>query len=309
MLILPEKFRAILPTLQFGKRQLIFILSTVVILGLTSTLLYERFEPQIVAKVGSEEITFETVKKMAKECNTDQKEAVEFLVDEKVLSLWATDEGVVISPQEQSDEEIRIRGIDPPGPCTILKAKINLLREKLYQNLVKFREGKLIVVDFGRYQPNPFYQEIKDEGERERLNKEERAYADQLIQSVYLDLKANKLSFDEAIEKVRNDKRVGAKSWYSTDIQSGSFSATDYTEKRGLLNSDLVREKIDNLLVAHFSEPFIHQASSGLGAEKESFVDARWIIAKVDRIGTGYSGSAEELLKDTRVKYNAKIYI
>lgn len=321
MLILPEKFRLVLPTLRFGKRQLIFILALMVLLTLASLFLFGKVKkegpPGVAAKVGDEKIAIATVNQFASDCKVSQKEAVFYLVDEKVLSLWTLDEKIVISPPEQEAEEIRIAGFNPPNQaCVSLEARVNLLRQKLAQNLTQFKEGKFIVANFDHYNPNPFLPlpGITTEEEREKLLKEERTYADQLIASVYSDLKENKLTFDEALEKVQKDKMLGLKSLYQTSPQSGQFSASDYIERRQLLADELVRQKVDSLFEGQFSAPFIQKASltpcgEGDPGCQPQYVDARWIIIKVERIGKGYASQEEELLGETREKYGAEVYL
>jgi len=267
--------------------------------------------PKIAAKVAGETISLKSVKKLASDCGISSKEAAVLLVDEKVLGLWAADESVVISKNAQIEEQIRISGKPSTNRCVSLQATVNLLREKLFQNTKKFREGKFIVVNFGRYNPQlPGWPTgATSEAERKKLLKKERTYADNLVRSINNDLKGNKLTFEQAIEKVNGDPKVGINSWYATSAKSGPFTAVDYIEKLGLLRADEVRQKADALSPGEISEPFVQKVPTGVVEGKGSLVEARWIIAKVERVSKGYQGTATELLKKTREKYDAKIYL
>ncbi|MCH7541584.1 hypothetical protein IH981_02270, partial [Patescibacteria group bacterium] len=257
----------------------------------------------------------ETVEKLATDCSLGQKKAVELLVDERVLVSWASDEGVVISKAEQKDEELRIGGLDSVNPCTKRVAMVNLLRERLSQNIQVFREGEFIIINFSRFaNPNSIQVTKGDEKNRKQKYAAERAYADTLSKSIYSDLKTGKISFEEAIKKVNNDPKVGLKSFYETNLISGSFTALEYIEKSGLLADDSVRQKIDKLNEGEISEPFISQIDvascwlSGEGCEPQ-YVDARWIIARIGNIGKGYGGSPETIIEKIRNDYKATIYI
>lgn len=298
-----------------SKRKIIMLLVIVIILIALGAGGYyfwlHKPSPDLAAKVGDQKITLSQVSEFANECNLEQKEAVEYLVDNKVLEKWVTDEKIALTKEEQEAEEIRISGKEATINCIAVQAKVNLLREKLSQNTEKFREGKFIVVNFGRYNPQlpGWPTEATSEAEREKLLNEERTYAENLVQSINNDLKENKLTFEQAIEKVNGDPKVGINSWYATSAKSGPFTAVDYIEKLGLLRTDEVRQKVDALSPREISEPFVQKVPTGVVEDQGNLVDARWIIVKVERAGEGYQGTAEEQLKKTREKYGTKIYL
>ena len=275
---------------------------------------FKKPSPDLAAKVGDQKITLTQVDKFANECFLEQKEATEYLVDDIVLSQWAGDEKITIAEEEQKSEEVRVGGFQIQ-PCHATLAKVNLFREKLSQNTTNFREGKFIVVNFGRFaNPNPMTitEETSDVNRAQKLQ-EEKAYAQNLINSIYQDLKKGQLSFEGAIEEVNKDPKVGIESYYDTSFQSGSFTAEGYLGKTGLLADDSIRKKVDSLKEGEISEPFIGQADIAPCAISDSdcqpeYADARFLIAKVEKIGKG-EGKEDEILSQTRQKYNAKIYL
>lgn len=300
------------------RKIIILVLVLLVLVGAVLALLwFTQKAPKAAAKVGREKISFETVNNFSRDCDLAQKEAVEYLVDEKVLTAWADDEKISISAEEQKAEELRISGVESPADCLKLEAKVNLLREKLSQNTTKFREGKFIAVNFGLYaNPNPIQvtQEATGEAQRSQKLKEDKVYADTLVNSIYPDLKGKKISFEEAMEKVKNDPKVGTNSPYATSFQSGPFTAHDYIEKRSILNSEAVRQKVDGLKVGEISEPFIQQADVSFCEMEDpncqpKYVDSRWLIIQVEKIGQGYEETGEKLIAKIRDKYDAKIFI
>jgi len=267
--------------------------------------------PKIAVKIGDSLISLESVNTLATHCkilNIDNElEAAELLVDDNVLHMWAADEGIVISKQEQKAEELRISGNQPVIGCTSLQARVNLLREKLAQNTKKFREGQFVVVNFGRYNPSSFYTDGSSKANQEKLRKEERAYADKLTQSIYRDIKSNKITFEQGMEKAKKDSRTGLESWYATAFQSRAFSALDYINKQDLLSSEDVRKEVDSLSVGQVSKPFVHSVKEDVPKSKP--VENNWIIAKVERVGEESSGSVEGLLNQIRAGYGVKIYL
>lgn len=298
----------------------LYLAIVILALGLILSGIYYRqstlFKPgeKLAAKVKNEKITLDFANQFAASCNLNQKQAVELLVDDKVLLLWAQDENVTLSSQEQEAEEIRISGKPAANDCVTIQARVNLLAEKIGQNIYKFRQGKFIVVNFGFYNKSPYpLPQLQNEEERQKNLEKERAYADQLVKSVYQQIKNGELSFEQAMEKVQQDPSVGLNSVYSTAPQTGPFTAKDYNERRGLSNLETVRQKIDLLSAGQFSEPFVLQIQLGdpeiHGQEYKTPVDSSWIVAKVDRIGKGETGNPEQLLERIKNKYQTKIYI
>jgi len=293
------------------KRTIIIILIILVLFAaISGYLFYLSQQPKPAAQVGQEKITREQVANFSRDCDIAQNEAVEFLVDNIVLEKWVQDEKIAFSKEDQKAEEIRISGKEAAINCIAVQAKVNLLRERLNQAAVGYREGKFIVVNFDRFGPNPFLlpPEATQGADISELRKKEQEYADRLVQSISEDLRVKKLTFEQALEKVQKDPNVGLESNYASAIQSGPFTATDYIEKRGLLKFEDVREKVDSLKENEFSEPFVQKVNVSLEEDKPQLVDGRWIIAKVDRIGKD-EGKADDILVETRQKYGTKIYL
>ena len=287
----------------------LFLILLILAIVAASLFIFKKPPADLAAKVGDQKIMRDQVSQFANECQLEQKEAVEFLVDDIVLSTWSSDEKITVSPEgqrypQEGAENVQLRS------CEITLEKVNRLREKLTEYAVGFREGKFIVVNFDRFSPNPFLPppEATDGTDLVELQKKEREYADNLVKSIYDDLKAKKLTFEQALEKVQKDPNVGLESVYGAAIQSGPFLAVDYIEKRGLLRFDDVRGKIDALKEGEFSEPFVQKVDISLEEGNPRLADSRWIIAKVDKIGEG-GEKADDIISKTRQKYGVRIYL
>src|SRR3990170_7890809 len=207
----PEALRAGGPK---SRKKILFLLLLAVLIAIVAGYLFlsskKPFEDTtgLAAKVGEQKITVSQASEFANECSLEQKEAAEYLVDNIVLEQWAQDEKIAFSKEDQKAEEIRISGKEATINCIAVQAKVNLLRERLTNYATPFREGKFIVVNFGRYNPSPFGLqpvEATQGADLQELLEKEREYADSLVNSIYDDLKANKLTFEQAIEKVNND--------------------------------------------------------------------------------------------------------
>ena len=263
------------------------------------------FGPKIAARVDDKLVTVSKVDELAKDCSLSKKDAANSLVDEIVLAKWAVVEKIIITGEEEKAEQIRIGGVGQENNCITRRAKINLLRKEVENNLKKFREGKIIVINFDKHYP--FFSNATNNSAANTLLEKDKEYALQLSTSISKELKANKISFDQVIEKVNRDSKVGVNSEYATSPQSGEFTAEEYIQKHGLLNSDQVRGKIDSLRVGQISDPFIQKVN--LSADGEAnLVDARWLIVRVDKVGKGYSGTLVETLTLIQKQYGARIY-
>jgi len=316
----PEALRAGGPK---SRKKILFLLLLAVLIAIVAGYLFlsskKPFEDTtgLAAKVGEQKITVSQASEFANECSLEQKEAAEYLVDNIVLEQWAQDEKIAFSKEDQKAEEIRISGKEATINCIAVQAKVNLLRERLTNYATPFREGKFIVVNFGRYNPSPFGLqpvEATQGADLQELLEKEREYADSLVNSIYDDLKANKLTFEQAIEKVNNDPKVGTSSPYKTFFQSGTFAANDYIKRNGLFASDSFKQKVDSLDEGKATEPFLEQVNVAPCDEptencKPTYTDSHWIIAKVEKLGKGYGDPSEELIVKIRDKYDAKIYL
>ena len=306
------------PKIPNPKRRIIIILIVLALFAaIAGYLFYLDRLPKPAAQVGQENITLEQVANFSRDCDIAQNEAVEFLVDNIVLEKWVQDEKIAFSKEDQKAEEIRISGKEAAINCIAVQAKVNLLREKLSQNTEKVREGKFIYINFGLYaNPDPMMAPPGVDNEEERIAKlnEDKSAADNLIQSIYQDLKANKLTFEQAIEKVNSNPKFGVATSSAVIKPGDSFTADDYIGKRNLLGDETVRKKIDELSEGKFSEPFIQKVNISLCQILETdcpaeYVDSAWVIVKVEKIGKGYEESGEKLLLKIREKHNAKIFL
>jgi len=313
----PEALRAGGPK---SRKKILFLLLLVVLIAIVAGYFFlssKKPGPELAAKVGDRQITVSQVDEFAGACELEQKEAVEYLVDNIVLEQWAQDEKITFSKEDQKAEEIRISGKEAAINCIAVQAKVNLLREKLSQNTEKYREGKFIYINFGLYaNPDPMMAPPGVDNEEERLAKlnEDKSAADNLIQSIHQDLKANKLTFEQAIEKVNSNPKFGVATSSAVIKPGDSFTADDYIGKRNLLGDETVRKKIDELSEGKFSEPFIQKVNISLCQILETdcpaeYVDSAWVIVKVEKIGKGYEESGEKLLLKIREKHNAKIFL
>src|SRR4030043_618499 len=205
-----------------GPRQLIFLLSVVGIFLLVSFFILSDESFNIFRRIPSQipPVNKEQIENLTANCEVDEQQAKQYLIDNKALSGWAQAENIQITAEEKRFKEMELGGSEPVSDCLKLMAKVDILRDKLSQNIVKFREGKFVIVNFRQYYPSNFYKSDLPEEELVRLRQEERAYADSLIGSIHQDLKANKMTFEQAMEKVNSESKVGVESWYSTTTQS-----------------------------------------------------------------------------------------
>ena len=147
---------------------ILFLIFLVAVFVAVILIFFKKPPADLAAKVGDREIKVAEVEAFAGECELDKKEAVEYLVDDIALAAWASDEKITITEEDQKNEEVRVGGIQNPPPCNATRAKVNLLREKLSQNTNAYREGQLIVVNFGLFaNPNPIQITEGDEDNRE----------------------------------------------------------------------------------------------------------------------------------------------
>ena len=175
-------------------------------------------------------------------------------------------------------------------------AKITVLKEKIQDHVLGWREGKYLFARFDRNLPG----EARPNVDKNKYN-QDKEYARKFIEAIYNDLKSNKITFDQAINKTLADNYLG-ESVYQSFI-AGSFGKEEFLEKTGVLQDEQIYKKVLELGEGQMSNIEVGKVLS-LEGEKEGF----YFIVKIEKQGGSEAPSWEEWLSAKKKEYNVKIY-
>ena len=173
-----------------------------------------------------------------------KKEALRVLVEDYIIDLESGKLGISITDEEIQKEAKNIPDYDSLSSQqkTIVSknAKLQILRTKVEGKVVSFREGKVIVARF------------------DQEGKDNKKYAESLINGINSDLKSGKISFEAAMEKTNNDTTIGKKSFSpNVTLLSHSFNKSFSENRNGLFKDEGFVDKAFSLKKNQVSEPFI----------------------------------------------------
>lgn len=175
-------------------------------------------------------------------------------------------------------------------------AKITVLKEKIKDQVLGWREGKYLFARFDRNLPG----EANPNVDKNKYN-QDKEYARNFIEVIYNDLKNNKITFDQAINKTLADNYLG-ESVYHTFI-AGFFTKEEFLEKTGVLQNEQIYKKVMETAEGQISNIEVGKVLT-LEGEKEGF----YFIVKVEKIGGNEALSWEEWLSGKKKEYNVKVY-
>jgi len=170
--------------------------------------------------------------------------------------------------------------------------------------------GKFVVANFSRYVPyqSPLLAQKKAEdpniGNSAAIAADKK-YAYDFITSLYNQIKAGKITFDQAIQMERNDPVVGLKG-YATQTQSGTFNGP--LDQNGLLSATSIRKYMESLKPGQITKPFVVRSSSSM--YDKSTAESYYLMVELDKKSGGNSKiSFSQELSQAKKKYGYKINV
>lgn len=283
----------------FNRISFTLLLFTVLILAF---FVYENYFnlSKVLAKVGSKNITqrdlntklYEVDLKGSPETpgkfsNEIKSEVLRVLIENFIIEEEAKKLGINANEEEIKKELNNLPTYnylnDSQKSLAKKNAKLQVLRKKIEEKVVSFREGKVIVA---RFDQTP--------------GGENRKYAESLIGSINSDLKTGKISFEDAMKKADNDSKIGANSFFpNVALLSHEFDKSSQETKNGLFGNQEFSDLVFSLKKDQMSDP---------RAIKQEDKETMFVIIKI----TGsydYSSrylSLEEWLEKKKQDYQAK---
>ena len=287
-------------------------------------------EKKVIAEVGDKKIyqselndaiyslnyNDENLDRFGDKADEVKKSLLDSLIEEKILEIKAKEVGVSVSEDEILKEARNsLREFDNYDKrrqeITKRQAKAGLLKKRIAEKVVNWREGKFIVVRADLH----FYRDPTglSEKERAKLIPEDKEYAKKLADSIYNDIKSGKITFEKGMEIANNDKRVGILAWKPWKVTfSQSFSKEDSVLKPYPLFTLNFWEEIFKAPVGEVTGPvpvkIVLDEDLPLVGKKGDKIDILYLIIKVEKANFGQADSYEKWLENQKKELGVKIY-
>lgn len=245
--------------------------------------------------------------------NISDHQAATVLADKYLVEAMAKEQGVTVT---QEDIEYMY------GP-SITEQKIN--NSYAYQNKVNqlyftklaayntgLYKGQLLVTNFSRNIPyqSPLLEQKKaanpNIGNPAAIAADKK-YAEDLINTLYQQVKEGKITFEQAAQIEQNDPAVGEKA-YPTLPHSGAFDTLSKSRRNGLIQTDSIRQKINDIKPGQTSKPFVVSVANSIN--DDSMAESYFLVVKIDSSAGGNSGmSFEQEIAQAKQKLDYKVYV
>jgi hypothetical protein len=178
-------------------------------------------------------------------------------------------------------------------------------------------KGELIATNFSRYIAfQSSFATAANQGVNNPLMGNQTAidadkkYAQNLITSLYDQIKSGKVTFDQAIQIEHNDPRVGLKV-YPTLAHSGPFNTSNvYLGATALLAPQSIQPKIAGMKTGQLSKPFAVSVSNSTGKANKSTVDSYYLIVHMDYTKGSHTGlTFAQYLAKAKRQYGYRVYV
>jgi hypothetical protein len=138
---------------------------------------------------------------------------------------------------------------------------------------------------------------------------QDKRYASNFITDLYNQIKAHKITFDQAIQKERSDLQLGMQA-YQTLPHSGSFDTSNvYLPATALVLPQSIKGKIHGMKAGQISAPFVVSVNNSL-TKKNVMTDSYYLIVKMDSTKGGSSSlTYAQYLSQAKQELGYKIYV
>lgn len=245
---------------------------------------------------------------------------MDLLVEESLIRQYADENGVSVTDEEaEASAKASIKDwdllTDYQKEVTIRQHRNNLLREKTIENIVTWKKGKYIEIHFDKHfdisEALSDEEKAKLEKTREEDIQKDKEYADNLKDELYSDLKSGKITFEEAMEKVRNDKYIDYKNWdFAVSDPGVTFDTLNSPEASNLLERAGFDEALRDTKKGELADPFILKLDYGdWQNNKEELKDSIWILLTVDDEYIGKTSSINQWFSDKKEEIGVTSYV
>lgn len=245
----------------------------------------------------------------------DLKNKINILIENYIVDKEANALGVQVSNEEinkKIKERFEFNNNEVEGEAVNFAEKIVKLaiqKEKLEDRVVNWGEGKFISVRFDRN-----YIQNAKKLSAEDLNKEiekEKQYAKIFADNLFGDLKNNKISFEQSIQKLEDDNMLGKKAWgelWDSYTFNGSISKEE-SKMKGIYSPTISTfwDNFYNLNNKGYNEPVIVKNKNS--EEGSVDFDAMYSIIFIESLNKTEFKSFEDWIKQKNEQYKVKIFV
>lgn len=224
--------------------------------------------------------------------NVTDHQAATVLADKYLTEAMAKQQGVAITHADivaaYGNGIDKQKTTDPYGYQNLVN---QLYLTKLDHHNAGVYTGKLLVANFSRYVPYQSGLLPQQEKETPLLGNpaaiaKDKQYAQTFITNLYDQIKAGKITFDQAIQMEHNDPMVGEKSYYSTQQHSGSFNGP--LNQIGLLAARSIRGTVTGMKPGQLSKPFVVRVTNS-STDQNSTAESYFLVVRMDKTSGGES--------------------
>jgi len=236
--------------------------------------------------------------------DTDAKQPIfKELIEWRLLDIKAAEDNINVSESEITDySRDNIENyLDMTGDIKSVvdeNTYYEILQNKLTDEYVLKASGNFIIARFDakRVTDNSNNVDISDDKE----------YAEKLINEVYQDIKSKKITFEEGMKVVDNDKRIGLSAFGNNSIiHSDYFTASNLTLNNSVFTYEEAREKVTTMETNSFSTPFIVSADFDDG-EADEIQPIAYVMLEVKSTNNknfeNYESFLDSILKNNPVE-------
>ena len=134
----------------------------------------------------------------------------------------------------------------------------------------------------------------------------DKKYAQNFLTQLYDQIKSGKITFDQAIQKERQDPKIGEKAYPSLP-HSGSFDTSNGPNYAALKPAS-IRQKINDIRDGEMTKPFVVRVGNSL--EGDSTAESYFLVLDMEKSSHSYTSVYfTQYLEQAKQKYGYKIYV
>lgn len=248
--------------------------------------------------------------------NEVKQQLLDEIVEREILEKKAQELGISVAEErvEAYAKEININYNDlTSSQKDIVKknAKLILLRSAVKEKVLTWSQGKVLFYRFYlHYYDAP---SDKSEAERKTLAVSDKEYAKNKIDELYGLISSGQVTFEQAMETVKNDKTLGNPAWQPyTMIFATEFSKEDSFDQLFPNNAPNFWKQVADVEKSTVSVPLTVEIKLNedtiMGKEKD-IVEGMYMLVKKEDGNKGEASSYEEWLQKEKDKLGVKTYL
>ena len=274
-----------------NKKDILLGLLIIVVLGVGVGLITGRLHvgSKVYAQVDGHKFYKKDIQKIKlNNKSVSNHDAATVLADKYLSQTMAQEQNVTVS---QTDIVAAGCSNQKTKPFSYQNCVNGVYFAKLANDNAGVYEGKYIMASFGRYVPYQSSVLADQKKEDPKLGDlaaiaADKAYAQTLITNLYNQIKAGKISFDQAIQTEHNDPVIGANSTYRNQPHSGTFDGP--LSQYNAFSAPSLKQKIASIKPGETTKPFVVRVSDS-AADPSSTAESYFLIVRVDKASGGHS--------------------